>query len=418
MEHVIIIGAGICGLTAARKLLGAGYKVTIVEARNRIGGRIHTVHDTFSRPVEVGAEFIHGKQPLTMKLLNEAQGKAVRREGNHYTLIKGELHKGDLMDDNWKSFYRELSQLTIDTTLDDFLHLHFNSSEFADLRLSVRRFAEGFDIADTRKVSVMALREEWANTDEEDQHHILGGYQVLIEYLGKEVHKAGGVIHLSAPVEAVEWKKGEVVVVTPAKRIQGDKVLITVPLGVLQHGRISFHPAMPRHQNAFSDIGFGGVIKFLFEFKERFWESGARQLSNTSFIFSDAEVPTWWTPLPESTCQITGWLGGPSTLAAGHDTTALFDQAIRSLAYISGNSSAEIRSQLRHWHIANWVNDPFSLGAYTFPTLETKSALSFISQPVDDTIYFAGEAFYEGPSGGTVEAALSSGGAVAEKIVK
>lgn len=413
MSHIIIIGAGICGLTAARKLLEAGHEVVIVEARDRVGGRIHTIREPFSQPVDLGAEFVHGKQPLTMKLAAEAGARVIQRKGNHYTLTNGELHKGDLIDDQWQSFFNKLGKLRSDTTLDDFLQLHFASLEFAGLRRRVIQFAEGFDIADTKKVSALALRDEWANADDEDQHHIRDGYGRLINYLTEQIRASGGTIHLSAPVERLEWKRGSVTVFTPDDRIHGDKVIITVPLGVLQNRSISFSPALPRHEQAFGSMGSGGVIKFLFEFRERFWESGPRQLKHASFIFSDAAVPTWWTPLPDETNLITGWLGGPATFTIEEDNESLTDKAIRSLAYISGNSVSEIRAQLVHLHIANWVQDPFSRGAYTYPTLDTRRAVSFLSQPVDETIYFAGEALYEGTSGGTVEAALWSGDSVA-----
>ena len=424
MSHTIIVGAGICGLAVARKLLAAGRQVTLVEARDRLGGRIHTLQGPFTRPTEAGAEFIHGQQPITMKLLQEAGGHEIKRTGNHYRLADGVMHEGDVMDEGWNAFFAKLGELKNDITLDAFLQQHFSGPEFAELRLGVKHFAEGFDIADTQRVSAMALRDEWTHTDEEDQHHVKGGYHILTDYLEKKIRERGGVIHLSSPVGTIKWKPLSVTVAASGKVIDGDEVIITVPLGVLQRGMqvadeggIHFSPPLVRHKKAIDAMGYGGVIKFMFEFREKFWETSPRRLKDASFIFSDAEVPTWWTQDPEPTTVITGWLGGPSTLTTNHDTDALFEKAIRSLEYITKCPESEIKSQLRHWHIANWVTDPFSLGAYSFPTLETKDAVSFVSQPLDDTIYFAGEAFYDGTSGGTVEAALASAEKVAQKVL-
>ena len=417
MKEVIIIGAGVCGLAIARKLLEAGHRVTILEARDRTGGRIHTITEKFTRPTETGAEFIHGRQPLTMQLLKEAGGSAIKRTGKHYRLANNELHEGDVMEEQWSTFFSKLSQLKHDVTLETFLEQYFGGDGFEELRRSVRQFAEGFDIADTRRASAIALSEEWSHTDDEDQHHVKGGYRILIDYLENKISELRGVIRLSSPVQKVVWATGRVTVITSGRTFIADSIMVTVPLGVLQHQHIHFEPQMPAHQKAIDSMGYGGVIKFMFEFKEKFWETSPRRLLNTSFIFSDAEIPTWWTQNPEACALITGWLGGPPAAATAHDETSLFNKAIRSLAYITQCSPSEIRSLLKHYYIANWVTDPYSLGAYSYPTLETSTAVKFMSAPIDKTIYFAGEAFYEGTSGGTVEAALASAEKAATKFL-
>src|SRR6186713_628781 len=109
MYKIMIIGGGISGLTAAKKLLELGHQVTILEAANRLGGRIHTVQGKFSQAVELGAEFIHGKQPLTFALMKEARCKSVLRKGNHYTIVNDDLDKGDLVDDGWNKLMHELN---------------------------------------------------------------------------------------------------------------------------------------------------------------------------------------------------------------------------------------------------------------------------------------------------------------------
>lgn len=413
---VIIVGAGISGLMCASLLLDSGHRVIVVEARDRAGGRIHSVREAFSHDVEAGAEFMHGQQPLTMKLLDEVRGNLILRKGKHYNLVNNQLQQGNLMDDYWPAFFSKLNELQADMSLDEFLQQHFKDARYASLRESVISFAEGFDIADTSRVSVMALREEWASTDEEEQYHIKERYQCLVRYLFDKVQAAGGEVYLSTPVENITWKKGNVTVIAGEKQIRGTKVIVTAPLGVLQKGVIRFDPPLPDHQWAFKQLGFGGVIKFLLEFKDRFWESGKRPLADASFIFSDAQVPTWWTLLPESSSLITGWLGGPAAVTAASDPSALLQQAIQSLEYITDTPATVIRSKLVHWHIADWVNDPYSYGAYTYPTLETRQIVSFLSQPVEETIYFSGEAFYNGTAGGTVEAALGSAQGTYEKL--
>jgi monoamine oxidase len=196
-----------------------------------------------------------------------------------------------------------------------------------------------------------------------------------------------------------------------------EKVIITVPLGVLQNKSIRFTPALPNHQRAFGQIGFGGVVKVFLLFREAFWENNIpRPLDDVAFIFSDAVIPTWWSQRPARTPLLTGWLGGPSASELNHDTESIINAAIQSLQYIFNCSQQHITREIRDWHIADWVKDPYALGAYAYPTIQTRKAREFLSQPVKDTLYFAGEALYNGPAMGTVEAALVNGEEVAKKI--
>ena len=417
-DHVIIIGAGASGLMAAATLLEQNHVVTMVEARDRIGGRIHTGFGKFSLPVEAGAEFMHGQQPLTKKLADEAGCDLILLSGNRFRLSDGVLKKGDFFDEHWEDLTHELERLQQDTDLASFLGQHFNDDKYKDLRKNVQAFVEGYDAADLHRVSAMALGEEWSESDDEHQYHIQGGYGKLMLHLEKKVESLGGTLSLSSPVSRIDWSPGKVKVHTDKQVLEGNKLIITVPLGVLQRGTITFNPALPAHEDAFSKMGFGGVIKFFLEFRTAFWEDRiARPFKDAAFIFSDAAVPTWWSQLPDRTPLLTGWLGGPATRNINHEPEALYDKAIQSLQYIFQTGASAIQDQIRHWHVADWSGDPYAYGAYAYPTVEGRKSNEFISQPVRETIYFAGEAFYNGPAMGTVEAALVSGKAVAEELI-
>ena len=428
MSKIIVIGGGISGLTAARRLLEFGHNVTILEADNRLGGRIHTVQGKFSQPVELGAEFIHGKQPLTFALMKEARCKSVLRKGNHYTIVNDDLDKGELVDEGWNKLMRELDKLQEDTDMANFLDTRLGNPEYEELRERVRRFAEGFDIADVNRVSAISLRNEWSNNDEEHQYHIAGGYQKLIHYLDKKVRVMGGTILTGCKVVEIRWRKGKVTAVLEnGSTHDAEKVIMTVSLGILKRGGIRFDPPIPEQEEAFRNIGFGGVIKFLFEFKEPFWHDqlsepdggqvrDARSLEKLSFIFSDAPVPTWWTQRPDEFALLTGWLGGPGSFTAPKRTDALYEKAERSLCYILKCSPTYLQSQLNHWHISNWTEESNHFGAYTYPMVRTTEARKLLSSPLSNTLYFAGEGIHEGNSSGTVEAALASGMRVADTI--
>lgn len=419
MAHIVIIGSGASGLMAAYTLLKRSYTVTLLEARDRTGGRIHTLQSPFSIPVETGAEFIHGDQPITRSLIEASASEAVLLTGNHYRLKNGKVLQGDLLENEWRLIMERLHALEDDITIDDFLQQYFNEEQYKSVCNEVKRFAEGFDLADTSKASAFALREEWQESDDEHQYHITGGYQRIIEYLEKEVKSLGGKFMLSTIVREIQWSTGKVKVLTAdSKSLHAEKVIVTVPLGVLKKKMIRFTPSLPKHEQAFEQMGFGSVVKFLIEFEATFWKDNiVCRLHNASFIFSDAEIPTWWTQLPDAAPILTGWLGGPVTQTVKHDPTALFENAIRSLQAIFSCPETDIEKNIRHWQIVDWGTDPFSQGAYSYATVQTAQALELISKPVDDTIYFVGEACYQGTAIGTVEAALISGKEVGEKFI-
>lgn len=414
---ILIIGAGASGLMAASVLAKENYEVILIEARDRIGGRIHTVQSDFSLPVEMGAEFMHGKQPQTLSLIRESDSETSLLSGNRFQLWNGELEKGDFFDSQWDELTRALKKLKTDTDIESFLNKNFEKEQYGDLHKKVKGFVEGYDAAEMSRVSAISLREEWEGSDDDHQYHIRGGYSRLIHYLEDQVKQRGGQFVLSAPVTQVQWSEGKVKVITEQGReLEGNKVIITVPLGILQNGKLNFIPPLPDHTSAFRQVGFGGVIKFFFEFRKPFWEEISRPLKDLAFVFSDAEIPTWWSQRPDRTPMLTGWLGGPSTFQLSPDREVLFEKAVSSLEYIFNCPASEVKSQTEEWQVSNWVKDPFSLGAYAYPMIGTAKARAFLNTPIKNTVYFAGEALYEGAAMGTVESALVNGKEVADKI--
>jgi monoamine oxidase len=267
----IIVGAGASGLIAARTLSKAGHPVTVLEARNRIGGRIYTLmKGNFSSPVEAGAEFIHGDLTLTPALLKAARISWKEMKGEMYRIENGTLRQSDFFEEDWKRLMQELKKLKTDMTLEDFLQKTFSQERDTSFRQSIRKFVEGYNAADSSKVSVFALREEWGKEEDPAQYRPEGGYGRLIEFLADEIKKAGVAIHLSTLVKEIQWKPGSVTVQTDESAFLADKILITVPLSVF--GKIRITPELPDHRSAVKEIGFGSVIKFVFEFKDAFWD--------------------------------------------------------------------------------------------------------------------------------------------------
>ena len=417
-HDIVVVGGGAAGLMAAADLLKQGNRVTILEANDRLGGRIRTIrHGGFKRLVEAGCEFVHGDLPLTVQLLKAANivYKPVRgtmtRVGND-----GEWKTQDDFTVGWRELMEHMNEVTDDVTVDEFLQRNFSDDKYKQLRTSVLRFAEGFDLADTSKASVLALREEWME-EEDEQYRVPGGNDQLIYYLEQQCREASGVIHTSATVTSINWKRNEVsVVIQNGQTYHGNKVIVTVPLGVLQAepALINFQPLIGEYVDASKKIGFGSVVKVLFQFKESFWEEKKK---NIGFLFADTPIPTWWTQLPSDYPLLTGWAGGPQAwMLETRDDNTIQQLALQSLSIIFQRSFDDLEGLLTASQVTNWRNDPFTKGGYSYSTVESVKAQELFNTPIQDTIYFAGEAFYNGPSPGTVEAALASARNVVEKI--
>jgi monoamine oxidase len=137
------------------------------------------------------------------------------------------------------------------------------------------------------------------------------------------------------------------------------------------------------------------------------------------FMFSNEMIPSWWTQYPEPHLTLTGWVAGPkATALSGKSDDELADLALQSLSNIFEISRQELNKELVTVKVNNWAADPFARGAYSYATPETATAIRELLKPVDNKLYFAGEALYEGEVGGTVEAALSSGRDAAKRILK
>ena len=423
--EIIIIGAGAAGLMCARELAQAGKTIIVLEARDRPGGRIHTITDPdFPLPVELGAEFVHGDLELTQKLLDEAKLDSYETKGDLWRSEKGEFIEQEDFIENVDEVIKQLKKLPTDIGVAEFLDTSFRGEKYVMLRKTLKSYVEGYNAANSGDASSFALLQQLLG-EEQKQYRVRHGYTELINYLVYGSLANGAIINYDTHVREITWSKGKVKVIDQTGRVfTASKAVITVPLGVLQNTPgIKFSPKITETLTAINSLGFGSVIKVLLNFDGPVWKeatnAGSLKNSDPGFIFSDAIIPTWWTQIPEKNGMITGWLAGPKADRLQHESPEeIYRLALESLAVIFKIPRTILQSRLLGSHVHNWATDEFSKGAYSYETIHSKKAKDTITTPIADTLYFAGEAYYEGSASGTVEAALVTGEKVSKKILE
>lgn len=411
---ILIIGAGMAGLTAARTLAESGLRVTVLEATDRVGGRILT-HREGSTITELGAEFIHGRPPELWSLIHEAALETYEIEGDHLTITEGHVQPEDEAEEEE---FRLLDQLEDwrgpDQTFADFLASHPLAVE---TRQRITGYVEGFNAADHRIISAASLGVQQKAEEEIEGDRLFrlrDGYDRLPQFLAQKLLEAGGNIVFNAPVHRITWTPGKVHVEANTHHT-APRAILAVPLGVLQSQAIAITP-LPNAIREAQRLSMGHVCRFTLLFHEPFWTTLAPRLS---FLFSPRTMPpVWWTPHPNSAATLTGWIGGPRSAALASLTPdQLAEAACASLAETFSLPAAHLRSLLIRCVTHDWSRAPHALGAYSYVPAGALEACALSTEPAADTLYFAGEHTDTTGHWGTVHAAMRSGLRAARQIL-
>jgi monoamine oxidase len=423
---VLILGAGAAGLAAARTLTHAGLGVLVIEARDRVGGRVLTTPDpATSVPIELGAEFLHGDASDAIAAARDFQLPVHELEDERFVEIRRGLTK---VSDYDVRIGRALGAVFTRAKrgkdlafADAALRSKLTSSE----RELVTSYVENYLAAPASAISLHALARGGAEGPGRSMR-IATGYAGLLSSLAADVSRSR---RLSTTATRVRWSRGDVRVTAvgltgQTRELRGRSAIIAVPLGVLRApagtpGHVEFDPGLgSAHAGALARMAMGHVVKVILRFREAFWRKGDRATA-AFFHTTKGPFPTFWTTMPVHSPVIVAWAGGPAADAlVGLDRRRLAEVAIDALADLLGEKRARAHELVEACFFHDWQSDPFARGAYAHVLVGGAAAPKRLSRSIDGTLFFAGEHTVDAPGIGTVDGALASGKRAAREAAK
>ena len=399
---VIVIGAGVAGLAAARRLHDAGRHVLVCEARDRVGGRVWSDASDPTCAIELGAEFIHGDDVSTWQFVRQlglATTIAGRWDGRRI------WHNSQLQ--------QALALFETDPSLPPLTTIEEQIAAYAGPDISFAQWLDDNDyhglarhLADIRLAhsaattpalaSIHAMQADILQGEHlgGNDHHIVAGYAPIVEHLAQSLP-----LRLQRVVTAIR-EAGDHCHVTFADGVvlTAKRVIVTIPLALLKTGSVAFDPPLPATKlHAIRQIDMHGGLKIVLRFRERFWDDTA------SFFSLVDPAPVWWT-VASGAPYLTGFFTGPRAAHIG----AVTDPLATCLDLLTAVFGDVVREQLVGWRMINWSVDPWSLGAYSSVSVGAHGLRPALAAP-HGRVHFAGEATAIDGHSASVHGAISSG---------
>jgi monoamine oxidase len=411
---VLIIGAGAAGIYAAALLEEYNIDYEIIEAAPIAGGRIRA-QSTFSDiPIELGAEEIHGSRSVLYDLASHFAASKLRKDNlTDYYLFNNQLRTETYLRESvdlageGETLFQLLESLGTypgsNQTVNEYLAEFPIDSRLFEIANALIGNEYG---SDNDTIGMLALREAELNYSSGDESYkwITGTYWNLFE---SAFQSSINKVVYNQEVKTIDYSGPSVIATTASgTTYSADKVLLTVPLGVLKAGDISFIPSLSAaKQSAIDNIGFGNVLKIFLKFSSRFWAE------DTSSIIGGTRVPEYWvTHAGKDSTQhvLTAFVAGfrAQYLQQLNEADAIntLISELNSL-FPSGGVIAKFSGE---YLIKDWSTEPFTKGAYSFPGINSAGQRENLAETVSGKLYFAGEAANVNGHIGTVHGAMES----------
>ncbi len=424
-RKVIVVGAGVAGASAANMLRQAGHEVTVLEARNRSGGRIHTF-EQWGFPIELGANWIHDAGNLNNPLDQLAEQLAVARKKTRYASFRAFDSEGKKVGQlrsllfAWRLEKKLGHQLgpagAADVSIQKVLDESLAGETFSSRQTTLKHFFEDMHetslATDLRRASSRYYLDERSkneSSDIDDDYLVVGGYHRLVEHLLDDTDVQYGEV-----VRQIQQKDGRVVVVTEKATHEADHVIVTVPLEMLRRGSILFNPALPEvKQNALTRIRTGLFNKVVMRFSEKFWRGNTDFLAFLELLKKDTGVVVLnYHHYTREPILIALSVAAAAQWVEEHHESAIQQWWTEILHRAYPHRNIDFQSI----KVTRWGADAYSRGSYSYvPVGATAADFVALATPVGQ-IHFAGEATIA-QYNGTVHGAYLSGIREAQRII-
>ncbi len=392
-----IIGAGASGLFLAKTLKKKGYDITLFEAKENVGGRIASNTSFCSKPIDLGAQWIHGKNEL-YKIVNDSRTLIYEDVANANIKI---INKDTLLENLPTDFYefikksRRLTPLQSDISILEFAKSINKNDEF--LRLIENIVTDAATTADSISINEFSkVTNRLKTTDYQFKDTTMYGFfqKNFEEDLKNE-------IILNMPIQEIDYSSSRIKVTNTYNEIfEFDKVIVTIPISELKSNKIRFIPNLTEEKiKAFDYIGMDKGLKLFLKFNKKFYDHA---LFNGQYAGYYIDVPKY---SDDSTSMLASLVMGNHASKYYENPEKAIENYLSELdSYFNGGASKHFVNYL----VKDWGNEPYINGVYSYTKPNGNHARKIARKSIDNKIYFAGEAMNTKLNYGNVHGALES----------
>jgi len=425
--RAIVIGAGAAGLQIANLLQDKGFEVVILEASDRIGGRIRSTRTFADFAIELGAEEVHGENSHHYKIAKKHGGEFVDESQLHYYIeYKDQFGQDEvlaitnpvinrILNLNWDEICAYADDKE-DISLGEYLKVSCMPEE---LHHAVDGILGREWSTDLDKLSMKGIK-KWNNNWTFGHNNFLLKNLSNYEVITKEYASVLDKVILNSPVTSITYGEDEQVIVKDrtGRAFVGDIVVVSVPISQLKKNAIKFTPELPeKKKEALGKVSMEPAMKMMLKFKKRPW---AEDLGN---VITTGKITLAW---PSSTggkseknhvltCLITGQEAAKLSKLEQKEAVKI---VLADLIRVYGRKAEE---DFDDFVIQDWTKEEFIEGGYTFPNVkEDDNTREILAEPIMNKVFFAGEGVSKnfGPISGAIESSFTAFEQICEKFLE